>query len=96
MDFLVTIELRSGDIPEQVRGEVLRAERQRGLELRRSGQLRHIWRLPGGGSSVGVWSASDADSLHEMLASLPIAPWTGFRVVPLARHPLQDVPDDPA
>jgi muconolactone D-isomerase len=87
--YLVSIRFRAGDVPEAVRKDVLAAERQRGITLFDAGNIVRIWRVPGGADSVSIWSADDADALHDMLASLPIAPWTTFDVTPLAQHPLE-------
>jgi muconolactone D-isomerase len=87
--YLVGIRFRAEDVPEPRRADVLAAERKRGEALREAGNLVRIWRVPGGADSVSIWSADDADDLHDMLASLPIAPWTTFDVTALAHHPLE-------
>jgi muconolactone D-isomerase len=87
--FHVVISFRAVDVPESRRAEILTAERQRGVALLRAGHLERIWRVPGGSDSISIWAADDADHLHEMLTSLPIAPWTTFTVIALAHHPLE-------
>jgi muconolactone D-isomerase len=90
MEFLVRIEVSlPPDMPDGRRSELLAAERERGLELRRSGTIRRIWRLPGGLRNVGVWEARDATELHDLISELPLYPWCHTEVTALARHPLE-------
>jgi muconolactone D-isomerase len=91
--FLVRIGFHAEDVPEVVRADVLRAERARGIALRRSGHLERIWRVPGGSDSVSIWSTASTAGLHELLTSLPIAPWSTFQAEPLSPHPLDAEPD---
>jgi muconolactone D-isomerase len=80
-------ELR--DPRSERRRELLEQELQRGIELRRSGAIHSIWRVPGALRNVGVWSAADATELHELLSSLPLFPWIDATVTPLATHPVE-------
>jgi muconolactone D-isomerase len=91
MEFLVQIE-PSGKPGLEGDGqtELVARERARGRELRASGAIKRIWRIPGrGGSNVGVWEAPDATALHELISSLPAFPWMDVRVTTLAQHPLE-------
>ena len=91
MEFLVRIEvILPPELPEPRRAELAAAELAHGRELRRSGAISRIWRLPGGLRNVGIWNADDATALHEQIASLPFFPWIHAEVVALARHPLED------
>lgn len=93
MDFLVRIEVAlPHDLPAPDRTELLARERERGRELRAAGTLARIWRLPGRFANVGVWTAPDADALHDALTSLPLWPYAEVTVTALARHPLEDDP----
>jgi muconolactone D-isomerase len=68
--------------------EKLRAgERQRATELREKGHLKRLWRIPGKWGTVGLYEATDATELHDLLASLPMWRYTDMRVEPLAQHP---------
>lgn len=87
MEFLVEIEI--GAIPEQLRDQVIGAERERGAELIAAGTIARIWRLPGRRANVGIWVAEDADALHEAICSLPAFPWMDVTVSALAVHPLE-------
>jgi muconolactone D-isomerase len=88
--FLVEIHVRlPGTLAAAERAELLAAELERGRELVEAGVIREIWRIPGALRNVGVWEARDATELHERIASLPLFPWIGAEVTPLAEHPLQ-------
>ena len=89
-EFLVRIETRlPPDLPEPRRKELLDAESARGRELIESGKLRRIWRVPGRTANVSLYDVADADELHELLSSLPLARWMDIRVEALAVHPLE-------
>lgn len=93
MEFLVEIAVAlPPDMPADQRAELLARERDRGLALRAEGTLTRIWRLPGRLANVGIWSAPDAEALHEALTSLPVMPYATVSVTVLARHPLEDGP----
>lgn len=93
MRFLVEItvqfppELR--DPESERRATLLARELERGVQLRRSGAIERIWRVPGALRNVGIWQAEDATELHELLASLPLFPWIEATVTPLAKHPVE-------
>jgi muconolactone D-isomerase len=90
MEFLVRIDVElPADMPAERRAELAAAEHERGLQLRRAGTIRRIWRLPGGLRNVGVWEARDATELHEAIAGLPLYAWLRVEVTALARHPLE-------
>lgn len=89
MKFLVRIDV---SLPPTLTGpereRLLEAELERGRELRASGAISAIWRVPGGRRNVGIWEAADATELHELIASLPLYEWIEAEVTPLAEHPL--------
>ena len=90
MDFLVQITVRlPGDLSAEARAELLAAEMRRGLELKAAGTIQRIWRVPGALRNAAIWRASDADELHEAIASLPCFPWFEATVTPLAQHPVE-------
>jgi muconolactone D-isomerase len=89
MEFLVRIDTRlPPELAEGDRAALLGREAERGRQLRESGMLRQIWRIPGRLANVGIWSAPTATDLHEALTSLPVWPYADVRVTPLADHPL--------
>jgi muconolactone D-isomerase len=93
MKFMVEIaielpaELR--DPASERRADLLAAELERGVELRRAGTIEAIWRVPGALRNVGIWSAADATELHAALTSLPLSGWMRTTVTPLADHPVE-------
>lgn len=88
MEFLVRTENRLPPNTAAAERDRLRAaERARADELRESGILRRLWRVPGRAGTIGLYEAADATELHDALASLPMFPWMEIVVEPLARHP---------
>jgi muconolactone D-isomerase len=71
------------------RSDLFEREWRRGSELRDSGVIVRIWRIPGQIANVGIWNATDATVLHDFISSLPLFPWMSVRVTPLAVHPLE-------
>ncbi len=94
MEFLVEIEVSlPPDMDPATREDLLALERVRGLELKSSGTIARIWRIPGRLANVGIWQAEDATVLHEAITSLPLFPWLDARVTPLALHHLESEPE---
>lgn len=91
MRFLVRIKV---SLPPSLDGaereRLLAAELERGRQLHADGTIVDIWRIPGGLRNVGVWEATDATELHDVIASLPLFPYLETEVTPLARHPVTD------
>lgn len=91
-EYLVRIVLRRPDnVDDGSWATVLDNERQVGMDYRRQGVLRRIWRLPGTTANVGLWSASDASALHTLLSGLPAFPYMTIQVEALALHYLEAV-----
>ena len=90
MQFLVRIQVDlPASLPEDERSKLLAGELRRGRELRDSGAIVSIWRVPGPPlRNVGIWEAADATELHELLASLPLFAFINAEVTPLAQHPI--------
>jgi muconolactone D-isomerase len=76
------------DLAPTRREQLLDAEAARARELRSSGELTHIWRLPGRHANISIYETPDATRLHELLSSLPLFPWMTIEVQALAVHPL--------
>jgi muconolactone D-isomerase len=89
MEFLVRINVL---LPPDTATEVDLHERElrRGQELRASGVIARIWRIPGQTANVGIWRAEDATKLHAAISSLPLFPWMTVEVTPLATHHLEE------
>jgi muconolactone D-isomerase len=96
LEFLVqlTVSLPQ-EMPDEQRKQLLAKEWLAGRELKKSGVIRRIWRIPGGLRNVGIWEASDATELHERITSLPLSKWIQADVTALARHPVE-YPEDRA
>ena len=92
-EFLVRTENHAGSrlSPDEV-GRLRAAERERAMELRAAGHLKRLWRVPGANATVGLYEASDATELHDLLASLPMWPYTDVHVEALAQHPQERDP----
>jgi muconolactone D-isomerase len=68
--------------------EELRArERDRAIELQKSGEFVHLWRVAGRPASFSVIEAKDHNDLHRILTSLPMFKYFELSVYPLADHP---------
>lgn len=88
MEFLVRQQNNSAQALSGQEREALRTrERARAAELREAGVLVKLWRVLGSNDSIALYSAPDADALHEALTSLPMFPWLKFQVEPLVTHP---------
>jgi muconolactone D-isomerase len=87
-EFLVRTETQvAAGVDSAVVAQLRGAERERALELRASGHLKRLWRVPGRWATVGLYEAVDATELHDVVASLPMWPHTSVHVEPLAQHP---------
>src|SRR5258708_40106388 len=95
MDSLVRAETGlPQELEEHDRAALLRREAERGRQLRESGVLRQIWRIPGRLANVGIWSTPTANELHDALTSLPVWHYAEISVTALADHPLSADPED--
>ena len=90
MDFLVNITLRwSENMDAELRERIIVEERAHAAKLAEQGHLVRMWRVPCRFENWGVWRASDATELHEIITGLPAFPWmVNIDVHPLARHPV--------
>ena len=95
MEFLVAMTTHVPDgTPTDAVDEVRAREAARSRELARDGQLLRLWRPPlgpGEWRTLGLFAATDDDSLEEGLASMPLRVWRSDEVTPLSPHP-----NDPA
>ena len=87
MEFLVHMDVNpiSGGPEEEV--ELRDREAVRARELADAGILLRLWRVPGRRENWGIWSAKDADALHEALGSLPMFSYLAITIHPLTSHP---------
>jgi muconolactone D-isomerase len=89
VEFLVEIDVSlPPSLSAEDRQRLLAAELERGKALKAAGTIKAIWRIPGALRNVGIWEASDATELHELISSLPLFPYLSSTVIPLAQHPI--------
>ena len=75
------------DLDPDERARLLTAEKERALELQRSGTWVHLWRVVGQYSNVSVFDVDSADELHDILWNLPLFPFMTIAVTALTEHP---------
>ncbi|MFJ5990477.1 muconolactone Delta-isomerase [Lentzea sp. NPDC092896] len=75
------------DMDPQRRAELVRAEKERALELQKMGVWPHLWRVVGQYSNISVFEVPSNDELHAFLSSLPLWEYMRVEVTPLATHP---------
>lgn len=56
-----------------------------------AGLLRRLWLRPDGLPALGVWQATDRETLDRALEGLPMAPWLMMPVTHLDPHPSDPV-----
>ena len=89
---MVAIAIDLTTVDELARENLIKAERQRGRELRAMGAIRAIWRVPGDGlRNVGVWRAADEIDLRALIESLPMHAHMRLEITPLLHHPHSDI-----
>lgn len=91
MEFLVDMvtTVPDGTTEEDV-AKMRGREAARSQELAAQGSLRRLWRppsAPGEWRTWGLFRAEDAESLEQVLASMPLRAWRHDTVTPLSPHP---------
>ncbi|MCT1657726.1 muconolactone Delta-isomerase family protein [Brevibacterium luteolum] len=88
-EFLVNIRIVwPSDIDPDEVDRLSIAEREMAAERASEGHLVRMWRVPGRRENWGLWRASDATELHEILSALPVWPFMELSVHALAKHPV--------
>jgi muconolactone delta-isomerase len=95
VDFLVTMttQVPAGTSEAAVQ-DIRTQEAARARELAAQRHLLRLWRpplQPGEWRTLGLFAATDADQLEQILASMPLRVWRTDEVTPLSPHP-----NDPA
>lgn len=67
--------------------EIKRAEKERAIELQKSGKWPHLWRVTGKYSNISIFDVESNDELHNLLMSLPLFPYMNIQVTALSQHP---------
>jgi muconolactone D-isomerase len=75
------------DLDPEARADLVAREKERALELQRSGVWPELWRVVGEYANISIFDVASNDELHELLSSLPLFPYMTIRVTPLATHP---------
>lgn len=91
MEFLVDMvtTVPEGTTEDDV-AQMRARESVRAKELAAQGSLLRLWRpplAPGEWRTWGLFSADDAESLEQVLASMPLRVWRHDTVTPLSPHP---------
>ncbi|WP_225310249.1 muconolactone Delta-isomerase family protein [Microbacterium testaceum] len=86
-EFLVNIDVDTGDLESEEVDQLKRAERERALELAAEGFLQILWRIPGRWANVGVWRAPNREMLLQALGTLPLRPFMSIDIQELEEHP---------
>jgi muconolactone delta-isomerase len=81
------IETESEGAPSQALQDANTMEAARAGELAEKGHLARLWRTPGTGRALGLWSARNAAELRTILDALPLAPWLTMETTQLSEHP---------
>lgn len=85
----VTIPL---SLDAEVRDRLVAEERERALDLQRSGVWSQLWRIVGKYSNISIFDIASGDDLHALLSSLPLYPYMSIEVTALATHPSRLMP----
>jgi muconolactone D-isomerase len=88
MLFHVRMDVRiPHDLDPATRADLVAQEKERALEIQRSGAWPQLWRIAGEYANISVFDVGSNDELHELLSSLPLFPFMTIAVTPLAAHP---------
>lgn len=80
------------DLEPERQKSLLNAERERALELQKSGSWVHLWRIAGERGNISIFDVANADELNDLLWSLPLFPYMSIATTALAQHPSALVP----
>ncbi|MEN3977689.1 muconolactone Delta-isomerase [Acinetobacter sp. CWB-B33] len=67
--------------------EIKKSEKERAIELQKSGKWPHLWRVTGKYSNISIFDVESNDELHSLLMSLPLFPYMDIKVTALSKHP---------
>lgn len=84
VEMTVNIPLNSDPIKME---EIKTAEKERAIELQKSGKWPHLWRVTGKYSNISIFDVENNDELHSLLMSLPLFPYMDIKVTALSKHP---------
>lgn len=75
------------DMDPAVKADLVAREKAYAQEVQRSGKWPHLWRIVGEYANYSIFDVESNDELHEVLSGLPLFPYMGISVTPLAAHP---------
>lgn len=88
MLFLVRMDVNIPfDMPAEKAEAIKAVEKEYSQNLQREGKWVSIWRVVGEYANYSVFEAESNDELHEMISNLPLFPFMGIEIIPLAKHP---------
>lgn len=88
MRYLIQLEVKlPSSMPDDAVAELRARERDHAINLQKSGEMVHLWRVAGRAAAVVVIEAKDHNDLHRILTSLPMYNYFELSVTALADHP---------
>ncbi|MFJ7496111.1 muconolactone Delta-isomerase [Streptomyces sp. NPDC097727] len=87
VEFLVNVEIDTGDLDTAFVDQLRAAEARRAGELAADGSIHALWRIEGRWANAGIWRAPDAEALLRKLDSLPLRPYMRIEWARLTEHP---------
>ncbi|MEU6087104.1 muconolactone Delta-isomerase family protein [Streptomyces sp. NPDC047085] len=87
VEFLVHVEIDTGDLDTATVDQLRAAEARRAQELAADGSIDALWRIQGRWANAGIWRAPDEKALLHKLDSLPLRPYMRIEWAQLAEHP---------
>ncbi|MFE7978840.1 muconolactone Delta-isomerase family protein [Streptomyces shenzhenensis] len=87
VEFLVTIEIDTGDLDATAVDQLRAAEARRARELAADGSVVALWRIEGRWANAGIWRAPGEEALRRIFDSLPLRPYMHIELTRLTEHP---------
>ncbi len=88
MLYFVMMEVNiPADMDAEELAKLREAEKNRAIEMQKSGKFVHLWRVAGRPANISIFDCESNDELHELLTSLPMFSYFSVNIVPLAKHP---------
>jgi muconolactone D-isomerase len=88
MLYLVTMQVNLPvDMDPAEAARIKAEEKDYAQSLQRDGRWVHLWRVVGEYANVSIFDVGGNEELHALLSGLPLFPYMGIKVTPLAKHP---------
>lgn len=75
------------DMDPAVLDDIKTREKNRAIDIQKSGKWPHLWRVTGKYSNISIFDVESNDELHELLMSLPLFPYMDIEVTAMSKHP---------